>query len=205
MIRDAEEFCHALRLKLRPEGRALLRPGLQTVDYFAMLRDAGCLADARRVLAHALPRPRALWWGCLCAWEAFRPEPPQEVTGILQALTHYLQEPTDERRRALRVLGMQAGMGTLAGHLALAAFCSAGSLSKPGLPVVPPPLFATGRLVGVAVYLAAVKRDPARYRARLRQFLEVGLEVARGESLWPQPVETELEAPVHLGELLEVS
>ncbi|MGE3804584.1 MAG: hypothetical protein AB7K24_07915 [Gemmataceae bacterium] len=185
MNRNAESFCAEMRLKLRPEGRALLRPGLDTVAYFAELLRADNLADARRVLAHALPRRRALWWGCLCAWEAYRPEPPHEVATVLHAVSEYVITAADEQRRRLRVLGMAAGLNTLGGHLALAGFCSAGSLSKPGLPVVTAPVFATGRLVSVAVYLASVKRDPARYRDRLRQFLSVGLEVARGESLWP--------------------
>jgi hypothetical protein len=176
-----------MRIKLRPEARARLRPALQTVDFFAELRASDLLADARRVLAHALPPRRALWWGCLCAWEAYRPEPPADVLGILRGLTEYVQQPDDGQRRALRALGMAAGMNTLAGHLALAAFCSTGSLSKPGLPTVSPAPFVTGRLVGVAVYLASVKRAPARYRERLAQFLEVGLEVARGDNLWPEP------------------
>lgn len=185
MTSDAVDFCREMRLKLRPEGRAVLRPGLTPPQFFADLMKAGAYADARRVLAHALPRRRALWWGCLCAWEAYRPEPPADVLTVLHAVAGYVREPTEEHRRPLAALGRAVGVATLAGQLALAGFCSDGSLSLPGLPVVAPRPYVTGRLVGVAVYLAAVRRDPARYRDRLRQYLAVGLEVARGDNLWP--------------------
>lgn len=206
--RNAVEFCKGYRIKLRPESEARLRPELTVAEFLDVLRASDSHADARRVLAHVLPKRHALWWGCLCAWEAYRPEPPADVLEILQAVTAFVQESTDDDRRRLYLLARAAGASTLAGSLAMAAFCSGGSHGQPELPAVPPRPYLTGRLVGVAVYLASVRREPARYKERLQQFLALGLEIACGENLWPAPQDeipmpasaSETQAPVSVAE-----
>src|SRR5262249_60998801 len=90
----AAAFCKHHEIQLEPDGRALLRPGLATEAYFALLLQERCYADARRVLAHALRPRRSLWWGCLCAWDLYRPQPPAGVDQVRQAVVRFMQEPT---------------------------------------------------------------------------------------------------------------
>jgi hypothetical protein len=196
----ASDFCKYNEIQLGPPGRSLLAAGLTTDEYFDLLLANRCYADARRVLAHALPKRQALWWGCLCAWDVYRPQPPEAVNNVLQAVVRFVLEPTEDHRRATAARAQEIGPNTLAGCLAMAAFCSDGSLAPPGLPCVAPRPFLTGRLVGVAVYLASVLNDPARYKDHLRQYLAVGIEVSRGTNLWTEdgacePVEAAAGAP----------
>jgi hypothetical protein len=195
-IRTAAALCRQQRIKLRPEGQALLCDDLSPRQFFDRLLEHGCYADARRVLAHSLPKRRALWWGCLCALDAYRPAPPPLDEAVLQTVVQFVQDPTEANRRAVVPLAKEAGMNSLTGCLAMAAFFSDGSISRPGLPFVPARPFVTGRLVGVAVYLAAVRRDPAHYRDHLRQYLALGLEVARGNNLWTAAVPVAVACPV---------
>lgn len=116
--------------------------------------------------------------------EAFDSKPPAEVDEVLSSVLRLVIKPTEANRRATQETARKAGPNTLVGCLASAAFFSGGSVSLPGLPAVAPRPFVTGRLVGVAVYLAAVKLDAANYKHKLRRFLALGLEVARGNNLW---------------------
>jgi hypothetical protein len=180
----AADFCKDQEIQLRPQGRSLLNASLSTDLYLALLLEKGCYADARRVLAHALPKRRALWWGCLCAWDVYRPQPRDEVGNVLQSVVDFVLHPTEDNRRATAARAREVEANSLAGCLAMAAFCSDGSLAPPGLPSVAPRPFLTGRLVGVTVYLASVLNDPARYKDHLREYLAVGMEVSRGINLW---------------------
>ncbi|MGE3809617.1 MAG: hypothetical protein AB7K24_33550, partial [Gemmataceae bacterium] len=168
---SAMELCRELQIKLKPASYALLHPELTPEAYFERLLEKGHLPEARRVLAHAMPRQRALWWACLCVWHAHQGDPPVRLAAILDALLNFLADPSDERRRRLQALARRMKASSLEAALAHAAFFSGGSVSKPGLPAVQPRPFVTGRLVGVVVYLAAVKRHPAQYKKLLRHYL----------------------------------
>src|SRR5262249_26131663 len=78
----------------------------------------------------------------------------------------------------------EAGMETLAGCLAMAAFFSGGNVSQPPLPPLPPPPFVTGRFVSAAGFPASGAREPAPYQGYLRPHPSGGLAIARGKYLW---------------------
>jgi hypothetical protein len=155
-------------------------------EFFERLMELDCLADARRVLAHALPKRRALWWGVLAAWDVHRQTPQAELPSVLAAVTAFIHEPTEDRRRACDEWRKRAPKNSIAGCLATAAFFSAGSVSLPGLPPVAPRPFVTGRLVGVAIYLAAVARSAPLYKQYQREYLRWGRDIASGRLLWPR-------------------
>jgi hypothetical protein len=182
--RSAADFCKYHELQLGRDARSLLKTGLSTEEYLDLLLVERSYADARRILAHALPKRRALWWGCLCAWDVYRPQPPEDVARVLMSVVAFVREPTEENRRIAAARAREVEANTLPACLAMAAFCSGGSLAPAGLPCVAPRPFLTGRLVGVAVYLASVMRDPARYKDRLRHYLSLGIEISRGNNLW---------------------
>jgi hypothetical protein len=183
-LRSATQLCELCQIKLKPDARVLLRDDHTPQQFYQRLVSQGCLADARRILAHALPKQRAIWWGCLVAADVSRHRPVREIDIVLPLVWRFLGDPTDENRRATAVTGKLVPANSLAGALAMAAFFSKGSVSLPQLPVVHPRPFVTGRLVGVVVYLASVARDAAHYKEYLRHYLSIGEEIASGRLLW---------------------
>jgi hypothetical protein len=183
----AADVCRLFKLK--PPAAKMLTPNLTPQQFFGQLVEAGHLADARRLLAHSLPPRRAVWWASLClhhsAGRKPLPTPAEEVA--FAAAGRWIVEPTEANRRTAEKTGWAAKPTTAAGILAMAAFLSGGSMSRPGLPPVHPEAHICGRLCGVVVYLASVRFDPARYKQHLRQYLAVGLDVARGHLLPPAP------------------
>ncbi|MFO0850716.1 MAG: hypothetical protein U0871_19490 [Gemmataceae bacterium] len=185
--RSAAAVCRLFALK--PPAAALLRPDHTPQAFFDELVAAGHLADARRLLAHALSAHRAVWWAALCLNHSERQKPfdSDAERSALAAAVGWCLAPSEPARRGCAAAARAAGQTTPAGVLATAAFVSSGSLSKPGLPAVVAEPHVCGRLCGVAVYLASVRYDPARYKAHLREYLAIGREVARGTLLTPNP------------------
>lgn len=184
MMQQAWELCHHAEIGLTPEGRSLLRADQAARPYFDLLMKHGCYADARRVLAQAMPKRRALWWGCVCARDLYQTSPPPETAEVLDVVSDYARTGAESSRRKAETLGMQFGSDDLACCLALAAFFSGDSISRPDLPVVAPHPFVTGRLVEVAVYLASVRKDARTYKDHLRRYLEQGERIALGPDPW---------------------
>ena len=172
-------------MRISHEGATLLAAGMTTSAYFAALLEAGCDADARKLLAFALPKRRALWWGCLCAWDGLRGKAQPAELFALECVTDFIQDPSEERRRAAQASRRGRHPSSPAGTLAAAAFLSTGSISVPGaLTPIPAPEHLTGQLVSVAVYLSAAIREPARYKLHQRHYLALGEEIALGHNLW---------------------
>lgn len=185
------------RFRLSPAAAALLTPAAGPPAFFEALVAAGHLADARRLLAHALPPHRAVWWATLCLHHSGTRQPlPAAERAALLAAGRWCLAPSEATRRAAEAAGRAAGQATAGGVLGLAAFLSGGSMSRPGRPAVLPEPHLCGRLCGVVVYLASVRSDPARYKQHLRDYLAVGRAVARGELLTPVPDPVPDDAPV---------
>ncbi len=183
-IATARQLCDACRIRLKPKAALLLDADATPRQFYDSLMNADCLAAARRVLAHAMPKRRALWWGCLVAMDVDAHEPTSGVDLILPAVVRFVIDPSEENRRGTQEVAQHVPASSLAGSLAMAAFLSGGSISLPNLPVVHPRAFVTGRLVGVTVYLASVIRSAAHYKDHLRHYLDLGEQVARGQLLW---------------------
>ncbi len=195
--KTAAALCAAFNLKLKAPSLRWLRDELSPEAFYSLLaRDESCLGDARSVLAYALPKRRALWWGCLCAWDAYRPQPPDDAAGALQTVARFVMSPNETDRRAAEAWARKLPRKSMEFCLASAAFYSGGSMLKPGLPHVPPRPMMTGRLVSLAVYLASLEPGPAGYRDRLKQYLAIGLELAQAPSL--DLTATTAPAPVRL-------
>lgn len=173
------------QIRLKPAGQALLEPEVTSVEFFETLLKNDCLADARRVLAHSLPKRRALWWATLTCWDLQRQSPCDDLENALQLAANFVISPIEEHRQATGNLARRLPANSLACCLSQAVYFSAGSISPPGHPHVAARPFVTGRLVGAAVYLAAVKRSAALYKQYLREYLRWGKAIAQGEMLWP--------------------
>jgi hypothetical protein len=172
---------------LTDPAKRLLSDGQPADAFLSLLQERGLLADAVRFLALALPRRVAVWWGCQCVWHLKGEEEPAPFPAAIRAAVRWVLDPSEDNRRASERPGQEAGMEDPAGCLAMAALWSGGSMTPPHLPAVAPPRFLTGRLVGGAVLLACLRRQPERCRQHYRTCLTLGLEAADGKNLWADP------------------
>jgi len=144
---------------------------------YRQLRSRGDLNRAIRYIAHALPRFEAVAWAASLLDERSRSTPLDARER--QALDHairWVEEPTDEYRRAT----FEAGEGTSEDSperlLASAVFMSGGSISEVDLPPVQPSQQICGQLAAAAVMIAAYRSsDPA---AALAAACDLGDKVA---------------------------
>src|ERR1051326_6159110 len=110
---------------------ALLRDGQPPREFLNLLVEKALFPDAVRFLAHALPKREAVWWACLCAGQVFATEAPAKMTAALRAAEQWVEEPSEDHRRAALPAAEVAEFGTPGGCAALAAFWSGGSLGPP--------------------------------------------------------------------------
>src|SRR5262249_22403132 len=155
--KTAAEVCN--RFDIGDDARALLKPEHSPLQYVEALRDSGREPGAIQFLAHALPKPEAVWWACRCARDVAPPKPAPAWTAALDAAEKWVTQPTDENRRAAMPAAQAAGLATSAGAAAMAVFMSGGSLGPPNIPPVLPPETATAQSVTGAVLAAAVERE----------------------------------------------
>lgn len=168
--------------EVSPTGAKLIVPGATVGNQLKIWREANLVADARKLLCHALPPRYALWWALLSLFEAHRQNPySPEIVKALALTRDFLIQPSDGKRRQFREAGKKAGMTSPGGVLAYAAFLSGGSMAPTNCPPVLPKPQLCGRLCAAVVYLASVRFHPARYKQNLQHFLGIGLQIAQGK------------------------
>jgi hypothetical protein len=163
--------------ELGDKAMALLRPELQPAEFINLLVEKQLYPDAVRFLAHALPKREAVWWGWVNARRAAGPTPSPQVKAALEATEKWIQQPTDEHRRAAMAAAEAADLGTAAGCAGLAAFFSGGSLSPPEAPPVPPGEYLTAKAVSGAIIFAAVSSEPAKAPEKFKASIAQGMDV----------------------------
>jgi hypothetical protein len=159
---------------------------LSLAEGLEKLLEAELYPDAVRYVACCLPIRAAIWWGCLCCWAVQRSgaDGARPAAEALDAVVRWLQDPSEEHRRAAQRAGQTAGAETPAGALALAAFWSTGSMSEPDLPEVAPPPNVAAQTVAGAVMAAAAVGPAVHVNERFRRFLGLAFEVANGQNRW---------------------
>jgi hypothetical protein len=167
-------------LPLSEPALALLTPEMTVRQYLDALIAVPLRVDALRVLALALPKPEAVWWGALCVHlglaKPWKPSAEQAV----ESAEKWVTTPTDEHRRACALAAEAAGWDTAAGCLAGSAWLSGGSLSPPKLPPVTPRDDLTGQTLAGVMLLASVT-DPKTANEKQDQFIALGLQIAGGQ------------------------
>jgi hypothetical protein len=185
--RTAAEICKTVLLT--DGGKKLLRDDLAPRQFLDLLWDKEQYADAINFMAHALPKRAAVWWGCLCLWLTLRSDNPADVVkAALSSAVRWVQDPSEENRRAAGSAGQEAKLHTPAGCLAMSAFFSDGSMNPPDQPKSAPPPELTAQTVANAVMMAAFQGDPAQLQRRQRRFLSLALDVAQGNNRWALPI-----------------
>ena len=163
-----------------PAASALLDGCTTAPEALEALAAGGFLLAAARLLAHALPRREAVWWGCMCARYTTPADLAPADLAALEAAELWVRRPTDEQRRAAFARAEAAGFGTPEAWSCVAAFWSGESMSPAGQPVVPPAPHLAGLAVAGAVSLASVRVHPARQPQRLASFIASAREIAAG-------------------------
>lgn len=173
-----------VRSQLSPAARALIASGQTPAVYFNVLIDKKLYRDAIRFVAHLMTPHQAVAWGCLCVWQALRPQPAPVQAAALHAAVQWLLNPDEQRRRAAETAGRAATVATPAGALALAAFNTGPSLSRPDLPIVAPPPGLSAQTVAAAVLLAVASGPVQQLEHRQRQALSLAIEVSQKWEAW---------------------
>jgi hypothetical protein len=181
----AAEVCQ--RFRLGRLAAALLRDDLSPGQFLDLLVERRLFKDATLFLAYALPSREAVWWAVLCVREVAGPASPEPAAAALQAAEAWVQDPSEENRRAARAASKVAGTSTSAGAAAAAVFQSGGSVGPPDGPEVLPGEYATARAVAWAVTFAASQDSPAKAQERFPIFCARGIEVATGANRWSEP------------------
>lgn len=163
------------QMKLDPAS--LDDPGADPKSGYLKLRNDSKVDVAVRYLGHALPRLEAVAWAAklLRGWSRTA-DPGLPERQALDCVMRWLEEPTDEYRRAAQEAAERAGDKSAERLLGYAVFMSGGSISQPDLPAVQPAQQVCGALASSAVLVAAYRTDDPK--AALASACDVGEKVA---------------------------
>lgn len=147
--------------------------------YFEALRAAGRDADAVEFLSQALPRWEAVAWAARAVRDLRATDDDADARALKAALL-WVQDPTEERRRAAHEAAEGAEPDSPARLAALAAFYSGGSIAPPDAEILPAPRDAAGRFATGAILTAAARSDDMD--AALAASLGMGSAIAAGKA-----------------------
>jgi hypothetical protein len=167
------------------EAQQLLANQKQLLPALYLLIGKSLYKDGLALLAHALARREAVYWACQCVRSTTQPDPETPAGAAVQSAEKWVADPTEENRRAAHGAAKQAGMGTPAGCVALAAFFSGGSLAPAELPTITPDPLLTPQMVANAILLAGVAQEPAKASERYHKYLTQGILLASGVTTVP--------------------
>lgn len=153
-------------------------PGQPPRAYFDALRAAGRDADAVEFLSQALPRWEAVAWAARSVRDLSSPGDEADARALKAALL-WIQDPTEERRRAAQDAAEGAEPDSPARLAALAAFYSGGSIAPADAEILPAPRDAAGRFAAGAILTVAARADDMD--GALAASLGTGSAIAAGE------------------------
>lgn len=163
-------------LHLADDVQTMLAPGGEWRDGVQRLLDGGHERPAVRVLAHVLPLRRAVWWAVLSAWHASDGKPSADEDAALAAAARWAMEPSEANRTAAEAAARVALGDNAAGCCASAAGLVGAAPESRHLFMPKDPLPAAD-LVAQAIFFAFAQRKDAALPVRLRQFVEIGIEL----------------------------
>lgn len=144
------------------DAASLPDEGVDPGSYYSNLRSTGELDRALSYLGHALPRYEAVAWAAHMLRQMPSKGPPLPLDRqALDRTLQWIDEPTDEYRRAAYQAAEVAARESPERLLAMAAFTSGGSIAPPDLPPVNPPQEVCGRIAAAAVLVAAHRSGDA--------------------------------------------
>jgi len=174
------------RADLNEEARQLATPDMPVRTYVEQLAKTGLHRAAISALLQLLPKPDAIAWGLESVRKVEPATAKPKASDVLAAVDAWLEDPTDERRRAALAAAEQAGVGSPAGCLGLAVFLCGGSLAPPHVNPGPEPApYLYAKAIGGAMAMAAVQ-EPVKAPEYLRLFVDRGFEWASRRKIWEE-------------------
>lgn len=170
---------------LSPEAEQMLPSSATLPIFLRRLFDGRLDVDAMRVLAHAMPLRRGIWWGALCVWHAEQGKPSPAEGPKLAAVVQWVVDPVEARRQAAASLAH--GIVQTAADACLQAVAHAGSIPNPTAPLSPNDPAQAARMIEAAVFIAYAQHAKLDPTLDYRRFLVLGLQVAEGRIPWPLP------------------
>ncbi len=183
---EASDTAHKLYRSMMESVSTTRKPTapIGPAAFAALLAEQGDPADAVEFLARWLSPRQRIWWGCMALWHVYRPNPPAAIDATLAALVRWVEDPSDENRRAARAAGEVLGPRHPVGALALAAYWSEGSMSLPDLPEVLPPADLSSQVLASTLSMAVNSQPFEQSRNLFQHFVKLGLEVAAEANHW---------------------
>lgn len=178
---EAAPICE--RYPLSEPAAAALSPGIAPDRFVDALVAQGLVADAIQFLAFALPKREATWWACVCARDQDSRTTGAAAEASAQALgaaESWVYKPREAIRRVAMERAEATAQSAPGDWAAAAAGYSSGSLAPPGDPELPPADHLTPTAVTTAILLAMTHPDPAEMDRRAHDYLDRGLDIARG-------------------------
>jgi len=153
-----------------------------TLDYINRVAADREADDVVKFIGFALPRRCSVWWSVQCLRSEV--SAVDEEPGMLDAVTQWVQQPTDESRRQLMQMAEEVDMATAASWTAAAVFWSHGSMAPPDLDEVPAAENMTGKAVYASIAMASFGETPAKAPERRQAFKDLALQIAAGQLPW---------------------
>jgi hypothetical protein len=175
----ADELLNKFELT-EPEASDVVVPDTAPQISIERLMEAGFYQDAIKLLAHGLPKREAVWWACLAARKAQKPDTDEHNINALLATETWARKPTEDHRQRCKELGEKTQFKTAASWAATAASWCTGSMTPPGEPEVAPPAYLYAHAVAGSIALASATIDPENIEDHYKLFLAQGLDLARG-------------------------
>lgn len=161
-------------LELSEESEQLLLPEHTPDTFIDTLIEQKQFADAISVLAFYLPKHQAVEWAHRCVQELLGDELSPDEQAVMLASQQWIDEPTEEHRRAAQAAAEENEFQSIPCWVALAAFWSGGSLAPPDSPAVPPDERLTSQGVSAAMVMTATHGDATKSEEKYQQILKTG-------------------------------
>lgn len=162
------------------ETKKLARPDMNTLQLVEALAGQEKFLDAIRALSFALGKLTVIEWAHRCVTMACGEGLSKIDAKALDLVQRWLGDRTEGLRREIYATAVEAEHATPASWVGMAAFWSEGSMGPPppAPPLAPGPTQCAHAATG-AILLAAVIKEPEKAPDKYREFIRVGLEMAK--------------------------
>ncbi|QDU61474.1 hypothetical protein Pan216_23340 [Planctomycetes bacterium Pan216] len=161
--------------RFKDEARAICQEAASPGEALERLVREERLAEALWFVAYALPKRMMVWWATLCVGSATKDHSlDQSEEAVTKRMVDWVMKPCPTCGQHVREARESVGDRSPFARLADAFGPMAGTDEAHGRGLI------TAGLLSLSTYRG---RD---YKGTIRRFLELGLEVSRGEHLWPE-------------------
>lgn len=175
----AIELCQMTDLE--EESLQLFRPKHSPEEFIRVLTENKQFADAIRVLTLYLPKRQTVFWAHRSVEEVSPRELINDERAALQATRAWLEDPTEENRRAAMQIAETSELQHAAGCVAAAASWSEGSMAPAEFDEVLPDPKLTAQVAAAALIMIATDGETSSIEDRYQKILQIGQQLLSGE------------------------